>query len=62
MKKLNKVLAVLIILILIAGWTITVGGAGDKVGSIKIISSLVWIFRAAFMSSWKRRRMRAVKN
>lgn len=35
MKKLNKVLAVLIILILIAGWTITVGGAGDKVGSIK---------------------------
>ena len=61
MKKLNKVLAVLIILILIAGWTITVGGAGDKVGS-KIISSLVWISRAAFMSSWKRRRMRAVKN
>ena len=59
MKKLNKVLAVLIILILIAGWTITVGGAGDKVGSIK---DYIWISRAAFMSSWKRRRMRAVKN
>ncbi len=35
MKKLNKVLAVAIILVIIAGWCITVFGAGDKVGSIR---------------------------
>ena len=35
MRKLNKILAVVIILVIIAGWIITVGGAGDKVGSIK---------------------------
>ena len=35
MRKLNKILAVVIILVLIVGWVITVGGAGDKVGSIK---------------------------
>ena len=35
MKKLNKVLAVVIILVIIAGWCITVFGVGDKVGSIK---------------------------
>ncbi len=34
MKKLNKVLAVVIIIVLIAGWYITVFGVGDKVGSI----------------------------
>ena len=35
MKNFKRVMAVLIILILIAGWYITVFGAGDKVGSIK---------------------------
>ncbi len=34
MKKLNKVLAVVIILVLIAGWFVTIFGVGDKVGSI----------------------------
>ncbi len=35
MKKLNKVLAAVIILIIIGGWCVTVFGAGGKIGSIK---------------------------
>jgi SecD/SecF fusion protein len=35
MKNFKRVMAVLIILILIAGWYVTVFGVGDKVGSIK---------------------------
>lgn len=35
MKNFKRVMAVLIILILIAGWYVTIFGVGDKVGSIK---------------------------
>lgn len=35
MKNFKRVMAVLIILILIAGWYVTIFGAGSKVGSIK---------------------------
>lgn len=35
MKKMNKILAVVIILVLIGGWFVTLCGAGDKVGSIR---------------------------
>lgn len=35
MKTFRKVVAVLVLLLLIAGWFVTVAGVGDKVGSIK---------------------------
>lgn len=35
MKNFKRVMAVLIILVLIAGWYVTIFGVGDKVGSIK---------------------------
>ncbi len=35
MKKLNKVLAVVIVLVIVAGWIVTVTGVGDVFGSIK---------------------------
>ena len=35
MKKFNKIMAVVIILIIIGGWYITVSGAGNAIGSIR---------------------------